>query len=73
MNKYEYCFHAWHGEPGKHKHHLTNYCKEGYALDSKTDERLNNNDRCVDWFGRCDELRPCKKQGGWVPRRKKLI
>lgn len=72
MNHYEICFKGWCGEPGKRKHRLTNYCKEGYPTDSKTDLRFSseglNNERCVDWYGRCSELKPCKKSGGWEPK-----
>lgn len=67
MNKYEQCFQEWHGVPGKRKHFLTNYCKDGYATDSKTDKRQNN-ERCVDWHYRCDELKPRKPRGGWEPK-----
>lgn len=69
MNKYELCFHAWHGELGKRKHFLTTYCKEGFRTDSKTDARLSNK-RCVDWYGSwnggCSDLKPRKSSGAWV-------
>ena len=76
MNKYELCFHSSHGEPGKHKHFLTYYCKEGYRRDSKTDERLADVPWCKYWFtwnGGCSDLKPRKVRGGWVPRGKRLI
>jgi len=67
MNKYEYCFHGFHGEPGRFKHRLTRYCKEGHWYDSKTDIRLTN-ERCLDWFDRCEELSPRRRRGGWEPK-----
>jgi len=76
MNKYELCFHSFHGEPGKHKHFMTTYCKEGFTINSKTDERRLDIPRCQDWLtwnGGCSDLKTRKVRGGWVPRGKRLI
>lgn len=67
MNHYEICFQAWCGEPGRFKHKLSNYCKEGYRTNSETDERQSN-EKCPDWVSRCSELRPRKRRGGWEPK-----
>lgn len=72
MNKYELCFQAWSGDHGRRKHHLTYYFREGFRTDSQTDKRLSNK-RSVDWFDRCDELKPPRRCGGWEPKSGKLI
>ncbi|EHQ92334.1 hypothetical protein DesyoDRAFT_5409 [Desulfosporosinus youngiae DSM 17734] len=76
MSKKELCFYSWHGEPGKRKHFLSNYCKEGFHYDSKTDKRLDL-PICQDWFGDwsggCCDLKERKTRGSWVPRRRNII
>ena len=66
MNHYELCFKAYCGEAGKRKHHLTDYCKEGYTTDSKTDQRISY-ERCEDWLPRCSELKPPRRHR-WEPK-----
>lgn len=75
MNKYEICFESYQGDPGKRKHPLTDYCKEGYRFDSKTDKPLDI-PRCQDWYGSwngsCSDLKPCKISRNSGPKRGQL-
>ena len=66
MNEYEMCYRTRHGEQGKRKRKLTNYCNEGYLTDSQTGERLTK-ERCLEWAHRCKFLRPRKKSAIWEP------